>query len=356
MPLSDLQIAFLTAKFDRERDRFEKMAALVTRHLEASLQDADIPYLITHRIKSGNSLRRKLIRDRAELDFGELESEFAPSVRDLAGVRVLVYRPDDVPDVCFLVAAGFDVRFRKNHGEPDGNNGETQDGPLAGAPPADGYRARHRVVALRDETLSADPALANLRAALCEVQIVTLLDHVWNEPEHDIRYKTPHGQPTPEQSELLAALREQLNVVTPTVRRLMAATERQVAESLTVIDSPEELRRLLEARHGRAMTGDFGRLLALLVGVLRDVTRVEIDSLPLTPSHFDANREKCAAAASAARLATYDDVLLAAYLLWVDYSRDVSDVVRSWRGRPCPLARLVSSLQHGGSSPDEENV
>lgn len=135
MALTDLQIASLVQRYTRERDRFEKLASTVARRLSTRLRAAAIPHVPTFRSKDPDSLGLKLARDSEKHDFLRFEADFAPSIRDLAGVRILLYRPRDVDPTCSLVEDTFLVPttkdFRRDYSS------------------ADGYRARHRVVALR---------------------------------------------------------------------------------------------------------------------------------------------------------------------------------------------------------------
>src|SRR5216683_3012326 len=258
VPLTELQIATLVEKYLRERDRFDKMSSLVARQLSAQLQASAIPHVPTFRAKDPESLRGKLNKDSQRHDFVAFEREFGPNVLDLAGVRTLLYRQSDLEPSCRVIEELFRVpteeRFRRDFID------------------ARGYQASHRVVTLRDEMLSSDNSLVNLNGVFCEIQVVTLGDHIWNELEHDIRYKPPSGEPNAEQTGLLAVLRDQLNGVRTTVEHLMDATERQRLASLSVIDSPDDLSDVLKSRAGRRLHGDFGRLLDLLTGTLPSVT------------------------------------------------------------------------------------
>jgi len=240
---------------------------------------------------------------------------------------MLLYRPTDVEPTCGIIEDVFLVpsedRFRKNYTS------------------ADAYRACHRVVSLRDEQIGSDPALANLRDVPCEIQVVTIADHVWNELEHDIKYKTPSGRPSAEQDALLKALRGQLNVVRSTVEQLMDATERQREANLAVIESPDDLRQALKARTARTFAGDLGRLLDLLTETLREVTRAELDKLPLQAGDLAAAADRLR---NAGLTVSEHDAGIVVSALWPAYGEDFIDVVGSWRGKRGPVARLVRAL------------
>jgi ppGpp synthetase/RelA/SpoT-type nucleotidyltranferase len=193
MALTDLQILTLVQRYIRERDRFEKLAATVMRHLTNRLRNGNVKHLPTFRSKDPESLQGKLERDRHEHSYEQFEQELTPALLDLSGVRVLLYERDHVLPVTGVIEEMFncpaDERFRKDHVDPDG------------------YQARHRCVTLPDDVIAADPALTNVDGVFCEVQITTLADHIWSELEHDIEYKKPAGEPSEAQQALLQALR-----------------------------------------------------------------------------------------------------------------------------------------------------
>ncbi len=66
------------------------------------------------------------------------------------------------------------------------------------------YRATHCQVSLRPEDL--DEPYDNLHGLTCEIQVCSLLAHVWNELEHDLVYKPTTGA-------ISARERESLNIL-----------------------------------------------------------------------------------------------------------------------------------------------
>lgn len=326
MAITDLQIATLVEKYLRERDRFDKMATLVARRISAQLLACAIPHVPTFRAKDPESLRGKLTRDGQRHEFTALEREFAPSILDLAGVRILLYRPQDRRPSCDVIEGLFVVpeepRFRRDYTD------------------VNGYCACHRVVTLPDDILASDPALLNLAGVLCEVQVVTIGDHVWNELNHDILYKTPNGRPSEEQSNLLQLLRGQLNTVRDTVQMLMDATARQREANLTTIETPEDLSDALKVRTGSRLRGDFEQLRKLLAGVLTDLTRAELDNLPINGDDLIVAAERLRAVG----VEDPDGVACVIGALWPTYGEDLLEVASSWRGRPGAVARLVQKL------------
>jgi len=341
LALTDLQIFTLVEKYRRERDRFQKMTDRVAATLRRQLRDAAIhPILLAHRTKDPDSLENKLSKGRAKLEYGQIVQEFNPTLLDLAAARILIYRPSDEKPVLDLIEECFEVPEGERYTRDHDNKG--------------GYKASHRVVQLRGDEVAADPELENLQGVLCEIQVATIANHIWNELEHDICYKTPNGKPNREQESLLAVLRVQVDAVLSNVGSLVRATEEQIAEATTEITTPEELRRALELRYKRSLLGDFGRLLRLLDGSFREPVRAVIDSLDVTDDDLKTGltvaRETMGNDAD-----DVDDVMAYVTALWEQYGANLRDVASAWRGRRSPLARLIRALP-GGTDREAEPV
>ncbi len=320
-------------RYAQERDRFEKMASTASRHLSAALRDAAVPHVPTFRAKSPESFRGKLERNVEKYELKSFEREFGPTVLDLAGVRALLYRPADADVVCKTIEDLFVVpdgdRFRRHHDNQEG------------------YQAHHRVVQLSVDMLAADPRLANLDGVYCEIQVVTIGDHIWNELEHDIKYKTPDGNPSELQTGLLRVLRTQLNATRGTVAQLMEETDRRRQENLSRIETPEDLQYALRARSGRFLRGDLARLLELLEKVLREVTPAELQRLALGPDDIEAATRRLGVVGLSV---DEDDPVLVVAALWEDLGPEFEKVVKSWPGKPGPVSRAVRALAQAGEA------
>ena len=328
--LTEFDIVDLVERYKRERDRFEKMATVVTNRLSAELRANAIRHLPTFRAKGPASLRGKLRILGPSKTMSDFEPEFAPSLSDLAGVRIMLYDRDDEVATCQIIERLFqlpqDERCRKDF--------------LI----ADGYRALHRVVTLPSSMIRTDPSfLENLAGVWCEVQVVTLADHVWNELEHDIVYKTPDGSASREQTALLGSLRSEIEAVCSTVRRIVDATARRKAENRAAIDSPVDLSAVLSERAGRRLSGSHSDLLRLLTGTLTEVTPAQLEALPLTGPDLEAAHQRLTTAGVAVGGA--GDVGLVVAALWAGLGPDFLEVAAHWTGRPGPMAQLLRRIE-----------
>jgi ppGpp synthetase/RelA/SpoT-type nucleotidyltranferase len=180
--VGDAEIGGAVAQYVREMGRYEEAARLVERRLRAALRARGVPALVSSRAKAPEDLRGKLLRKAATIAPHELH-DVGAVITDLAGCRVLAYRPSDVERIEEAVQASFARAPRagsiERHAKPSG------------------YRATHILV-----TVAGDDERLWLRGAICEVQIVSLASHLWNEIEHELVYK--RGAPPAE--ELRAAL------------------------------------------------------------------------------------------------------------------------------------------------------
>lgn len=113
-------------------------------------------------------------------------------VTDLAGVRVSTYLESDRPRVVGEIQKLFD-------------------GPNAGAVVVDVedsneeeqyYRATHCQVSLKTDDL--EEPNDNLAGLTCEIQVCSMLAHVWNELEHDLVYKPTTGDVSGRERESLS--------------------------------------------------------------------------------------------------------------------------------------------------------
>ncbi len=136
---------------------------------------------------------RKYLRDDKERTALDSVEKVFERVGDLAGVRITTYVEKDrirvVEELKVLFVAG-------------SNEGEV---PIVEKDAPDKlYRATHCQAAIRSEELVG--TYANLKDVTCEIQVCSLLAHVYNEIEHDIRYKKLTGEISKKEHALLDAL------------------------------------------------------------------------------------------------------------------------------------------------------
>jgi ppGpp synthetase/RelA/SpoT-type nucleotidyltranferase len=219
--LNDTVIEEAVARYWREHDRYVKLATRVGDICRALVAENTIRAQVTYRAKDPDSLRGKLRKYKASEDESRRldtpEAIFA-RVGDLAGVRIATYEERDRDAVTRLLVDAFagpggeaEPRVEvKNKHEADRSNF---------------YRATHCQVVLPAEELVGP--YDNLKGLSCEVQVCSMLAHVWNEIEHDLRYKQLSGRLSADEQELIQQLGHLTIAGDTTIRLLIAAVDKR---------------------------------------------------------------------------------------------------------------------------------
>lgn len=221
MPISEAVIVESVARYDRERDRYIKLAGRVADLCRTAIvEDNAIRAQVTSRTKTIKSFEGKLRRfaRRADKSYPTVDEVFA-NIGDFAGVRIATYRPEDEARVAGAVAALF----------CGADGGAIDIDPKDKLKPQAGqfYRATHCQVHLTDGELVGN--YENLRGASCEIQICSMMAHVWNEIEHDIGYKPEGEGPSDAELGLLEALGHLTRAGDAAITRLLAANIARMA-------------------------------------------------------------------------------------------------------------------------------
>lgn len=202
MSISDETISDAVARYDRERDRYLKLAARVADICRSDIVEADaIRAHVTSRAKSVSSFEGKLKRfaKKPDKSISSVDEVFKV-IGDFSGVRIATYQREDEERVveaikkkfCHLDSSEVQVeRKDKLEDNPENKNF---------------YRAIHCQVSLLESDLVG--VYENLKESSCEIQICSMMAHVWNEVEHDIGYKPDSGGPEIIEREYLTLLGE----------------------------------------------------------------------------------------------------------------------------------------------------
>lgn len=161
-------------QYRENKDNFEQLGNIVQGILEKMVKDAGIRVMtVEHRVKKEKSLVGKLYRKGDK--YQSLED-----ITDILGTRVVCYFSDDVDVIGSLVEQNFVV---------DKDNSVDKRKVMQVS--SFGYLSLHYVCSL--------PADAGYPAEVCgrrfEIQIRTILQHVWDAINHDMGYKGDFGMP-----------------------------------------------------------------------------------------------------------------------------------------------------------------
>lgn len=215
---------------DYDPKRFSKLAHGVVERFKAHAPKDSfgepIKYQISARGKARDSLRKNIRREK-NIETRE-KLLLSSCLRDLAGVRILTYFPDEVPVVAKHIASQLHVvgspvvkYSKRSILDPNSPNKEsavdsgTADSVFSNYPKGmwrhrnvedivrDWKHAGFRAVLFYvngsdakkpEHDLSAEP-MPDLWMNTVEIQITTIVMHAWSEVEHDLIYKNPYQLP-----------------------------------------------------------------------------------------------------------------------------------------------------------------
>lgn len=269
MTISDETIKKAVARYQREYDRYLKLAARVADICRTEVVEGNaIRAQVTSRAKSPKSLEGKLRRFAASgrKTMDDDDAVFA-QIRDLSAVRIATYEQRHEDQVVSLVTR----RFVSDQGDPPApeRKDKNRDNP------DNFYRATHLEVFLKPSDIVG--TYANVADVPCEIQVCSMMAHVWNEVEHDLGYKPATGLLSQQERTFLTMLGQSVRMGDNTIQSLFAETERRQREQGGAFaDVYDFVARL---RGGFPGVEDFGRHAGALFEALQPMRLVSPDSV-----------------------------------------------------------------------------
>lgn len=224
MPLSPEDIQNAVLRYEREYDRYVKLADVVYERCLRIVEETGLRATVQRRTKKPQSLRKKLLKIQRKIPadprFSSVDDVFA-NMGDLAAVRVGPYLESDRAKIVEELKRAFDFTPpTPGHPNPDDKNRNER---------AKHYRAVHCQVLLRAE--DAQGQNSNLAGTSCEVQVCSMLAHVWNEIEHDLGYKPETGALSERELDCLDALGQLVRAGDVIIKTLLDANRERVVAS-----------------------------------------------------------------------------------------------------------------------------
>ncbi|MBK1736160.1 hypothetical protein CKO15_12935 [Halorhodospira abdelmalekii] len=257
MPLSEEMIKDCGDRYSREHDRFQKMAEVVYQKCyDIVHKKLTVRATVQRRAKAPKSFVDKLRKDDHRQRYDSVDEVFN-GISDLAGVRVATYLESDRQQVVEEIRKAF---VGKEKEEPTIEAKDRNEQGLH-------YRATHCQVFLPDEDLTG--INENLKGTTCEIQVCSLLAHVFNEVEHDLQYKPLSGELSEPEREFI----DQLGLLTKagdlTIKRLLAETEERFSHRTGEFDDVYDFvaRMRKELAVGIDFSGNAGQLYDELVAL-----------------------------------------------------------------------------------------
>ncbi len=214
---SEDDVVNAVARYERERDRYSKMADAVYELCLDIVKDSNVRATVQRRTKTAKSLegklKRKLKKNPPNGGFTDLDSVFKLT-GDLAAVRIATYLDADRQKIVDEIKKTFEL--------PGEKNPETKESSEFGKH----YHAIHCEVLLKAGDLQ-DGQYSNLAGTSCEIQVCSMMAHVWNEIEHDIVYK-PLGEASQREKECLETLGKLARASDVLIKTLLDASSERI--------------------------------------------------------------------------------------------------------------------------------
>ncbi len=226
MPLTAEIIEKAVERYRREFDLYTKLSEFVGDACQKLLDDNVIRGSVQWRPKNPERLKLKLLKQMVngdhEADYTDVDSVFRV-LKDLAGGRITAYVETDRPIIVALLRKRFGGFGNAGEVVPDLKD---KDGQY--------YRATHCMVRLKDEDLVG--RYQNLKGLSCEVQVCSLLAHVYNEIEHDLRYKPLAGKLAKHENGLLNILGKLMETGDTVITETLDAVEVRQKQNKSVFE------------------------------------------------------------------------------------------------------------------------
>lgn len=209
----------LRNEYEKRHERYERMVVLTSTVLQAIMGIHEVPVDITRRVKTFDSILRKIDTDGIRFRAADVFFD-KPLMNDIAGCSVICYYQDDVEKTIQLLQASddFEVLGIKSLAKENG------------------YHALHVDVRFTEKRLS-DVEYRFVRGIVCEIQIRTAMHQAWYRPNHWIYYKSKAYE--------LAALdqRERVNALFKKAGELVIQADLLIASAKEALIQTDENER-----------------------------------------------------------------------------------------------------------------
>ena len=253
MPFDVSLIPSAVERYHRERDRYVKLADRVAEICGTDVCEQNaIRAQVTFRVKSSKSFEGKLRRfsTRGDRNYKSVDEIFA-AIGDFAGVRIACYQFDD----CTKIVEHLKTTFKGPEGEVAV---DVKDKHVENR--TNFYRATHVQVCLPTEEIVG--IYDNVSDISCEIQVCSMISHVWNEIEHDIGYKPELGGSSEEEQTLLEMLGHTVRAGDAQITLLLKAHARRATGQQSEAQAVEDTRPFRDVHDFVSRMQDFeGRVM-----------------------------------------------------------------------------------------------
>jgi ppGpp synthetase/RelA/SpoT-type nucleotidyltranferase len=176
-------------RYGKAQDFFHHAAELCYIRIRDALSQSGIRHIGTFRAKQKERLEAKLYQRAKEGHVYGTDEEIECDIIDLAGVRVALYFPGEIPEALRIIRSLYHPDPQDERLFPRGERPSAKKHRYRFA----GYSATHLLVSLGADTLNDKSQ--HYAGTRVEVQVASMFMHAWAEVEHDLVYKPRSPQP-----------------------------------------------------------------------------------------------------------------------------------------------------------------
>ncbi|KAF2103911.1 hypothetical protein NA57DRAFT_70123 [Rhizodiscina lignyota] len=228
-------VGFMETYADEWRS-FAELAEKLEEHCRELLKERGILCIVTSRAKKAKSLQKKL-DDRASESNKVYHNPQAiyDDIVDIAGVRIALYYPNDGETVEELLVEEFkavEVKVKVIDSPPTMKlDASTTD-----------YRAHHYRLRSQNWPMLGDNYKSSFSIKVrAEIQVASVVHHVWQEVAHDLLYKKMEGDPTPQEKNLLKIIHGNITQVEFQLNSLKGELKQRLSREETPFDNEHQL-------------------------------------------------------------------------------------------------------------------
>lgn len=265
MKKMDALIEDSVVRFQKERPFFRDINEQVSDICNLILKRTNVLAQLTARVKSVDSFKGKLIRFAGDPKRKIRNADKAlERMKDLSAVRIMTYRPEDQERVIKEIIREFNL----SDDQVDRKDKQY-------------YRATHLEVRLLPTHLGGDDGTSSPKLHYCtEIQVCTMMAHVWNEIEHDIGYKNHSDNLSISEQRMLGALAQLVRSGDQIISELLDANDKRqhaFRESMTSVTGFSQF--IAQRLPGIKVDKNIGQLHAIVRAIPMDIKDLLVDCI-----------------------------------------------------------------------------
>lgn len=219
----DIIKKFIDDYSNNHKKNYKASAELCASNCRIIFKQEGIRAIITSRVKENDSLLVEAKQKDKNKKYRMLEMIY-DDIKDLAGIRIALYFPEDCKKVEKIIKDIFEVENTKTFPRSSKSRKAIEYKKIFS-----GYKAKHFFIKHKINNLKKEDK--KLLKYNVEIQVASVLMHAWAEVEHDLIYKPLNGNISYEEHQILDEINGLVLSGELALARLQTAVERRLEEN-----------------------------------------------------------------------------------------------------------------------------